>query len=132
MVYTHRNYGNLTCTLVLVTMATSKQISLMFPKQDCKISTELEVTDYVTGDEDTEREGVTVSQLRNVSRLARQLRNELVIPVQLAAHRQLHGAVPSPYQLHGLPSELLQQLLKLCSVKSALVIAQVRREDTTG
>lgn len=119
--YEHKNFPSFSCSLVLVAMGDTKQMLVSFPGQDVEISTKVNVWDYVEG-QGTPGIPIEVASLRNVSRLAKHLRNELLVPLQLAAHRILD--VPSPRHLAGLPTELLFMVLKHLDARSVLRLAR--------
>ena len=118
--YSHSSYANFSCTLVLVTMGEKKQFLVSFPKQDVEISTTVIADDYIK--EGTSDESITERDLKNVARLAQKLRNELLYPLQVAAHRIL--GLPSPFHLAGLPPELMVAVIKRLDINSALALSQ--------
>ncbi|KAF2347220.1 F-box domain, partial [Trinorchestia longiramus] len=120
--YTHKSYPGFSCNLVLVSMGALKQILVSFPKQDIEISTKVSVNDYADAKAFSDTHPVLVEDLRNVSKFAQKIRNELMIPLQLAAHRIL--GLPSPSHLAGLPSEILLSILRRLEVRNVLNVSE--------
>ncbi|XP_018018787.1 F-box only protein 7 [Hyalella azteca] len=126
MQYTHKSFVGFECTLVLVTMGDLKQILVSFPNQDIEISTKVSIFDFVEqGATFSENVPMKIEALRNVPKLAQKLRNDLLVPLQLAAHRIL--GLPSPFHLAGLPFEILLPILGLLDVNSVLRVSQTCR-----
>lgn len=112
--YSNDSLTDFKCTLVLVTMGDVKQVLASFPQQESEISVRLVVGDYA---KDSSCSPVTASSLVRVAQLTRTMRDCLLHPLQVAAHRAL--GVPAPWHLAGLPHELLlmiASMLDYCSI----------------
>ena len=116
--YIHRIFQNFTCTLVLVTMGDVKQAMISFPKQDIEIVTKISIIEYVV---ENEKNTYDEHSFKNLPKLAQKLRNELLVPLQIAAHRIL--GLESPFHLNGLPTELLLLIFKKLDFKTALKLS---------
>ncbi|XP_037803902.1 F-box only protein 7-like [Penaeus monodon] len=117
--YSHNTLPEFKCTLVLVTMGEVKQVMASFQQQESEISVKLLVGEYVKKGNDST---VTTENLIRVAQLARTLRNQLLHPLQVAAHEIL--GVPAPWHLAGLPQELLLMIAKNLDAKSVLSLGQ--------
>ncbi|RXG61434.1 F-box only protein 7 [Armadillidium vulgare] len=109
--YHHSGFPSFVCTLVIVTMGAIKQVLVSFPGQESEISVKLETKEYVPSDIDP-------SKLEKLSTLARIFRNQLLYPLQVAAHQIL--GLPAPWHLTGLPQELLIKIASHLNLKSIL------------
>ncbi|ROT60597.1 F-box protein 7, partial [Penaeus vannamei] len=117
--YSHNTLPEFMCTLVLVTMGEVKQVMASFQQQESEISVKLMVGEYVKKGNDNI---VMPENLIRVAQLARTLRNQLLHPLQVAAHQIL--GVPAPWHLAGLPQELLLMIGKNLDAKSILSLGQ--------
>lgn len=130
LTYANTSYDDFTCSLVLVSMGEMKQILVSFPKQDVEISTKVCVNDYVVSGFPPDGKIIQIEDLTNISKLAQKLRNDLLVPLQLASHRIL--GLPSPFHLAGLPFELLLKTLKFLNVRQVLYVSKTCRRLHTA
>lgn len=119
--YSHNTLPEFKCTLVLVTMGEIKQVMASFQQQESEISVKLLVGEYVMK-ENSIVNVVAPGKLIRVAQLARTLRNQLLHPLQVAAHQIL--GVPAPWHLAGLPQEVLLIIARNMDAKSVISLGQ--------
>lgn len=117
--YNHKSLPEFKCTLVLVSMGDVKQILASFPQQQREISVKLNTGDYCKTEDD---QPVNPEILVRIAQLARTLRDRVLHPLQVAAHETL--GIPAPWQLTGLPQELLLVITERLDVRSILNLSQ--------
>ena len=117
--YCHNSFPNFKCTLALVNMGEVKQISASFPQQENTISVQVKVGEYVKS---SSKSVISATDLVKVAHLSRLLRDQVLHPLQVAAHRNL--GVLAPWHLAGLPHEILLMITSSLSARSVLNMGQ--------
>ncbi|CAL4112364.1 unnamed protein product, partial [Meganyctiphanes norvegica] len=125
--YNHKSLSEFKCTLVLVTMGDVKQILASFPQQQNEISVKLNTGDYSKVEAG---QPVKPESMVRIANLARTLRDRVLHPLQVAAHETL--GIPAPWQLTGLPQELLLVITAYLDTRSVLNLSQTCQRLNTA
>jgi len=125
--YNHKSLSEFKCTLVLVSMGDVKQILASFPEQEREISVKLNTGDYSKAEAG---QPVKPESMVRIGQLARTLRDRVLHPLQVAAHETL--GIPAPWQLTGLPQELLLAITTYLDARSVLNLSQACQRLNTS
>uniref|UniRef100_A0A0N7Z9Y9 F-box domain-containing protein n=1 Tax=Scylla olivacea TaxID=85551 RepID=A0A0N7Z9Y9_SCYOL len=110
------------CKLVLMDVGWNKQVMASFPEQAGEVKHSLAMADHLRGPASGH---VLAKDLVGVAQLSRQLRDAVLLPLQVAAHQAL--GVPAPWHLAGLPQELVLAVAALLDYRSVVALASTCR-----
>lgn len=110
------------CKLVLMDVGWNKQVMASFPEQAGEVKHSLAMTDHLRGPASGH---VLAKDLMGVAQLSRQLRDAVLLPLQVAAHQAL--GVPAPWHLAGLPQELVLAVAAMLDYRSVVALGSTCR-----
>ncbi|MPC44210.1 F-box only protein 7-like [Portunus trituberculatus] len=110
------------CKLVLMDVGWNKQVMASFPEQDGEVKHSLAMADHLRGPASGH---VVAKDLVKVAQLSQQLRDAVLLPLQVAAHQAL--GVPAPWHLAGLPQELVLAVAAMLDYRSVVALASTCR-----